>query len=105
MKRIFTKRIACHACGGRFTITSAASKFCKREECIKQRRKAVRLERHLALREGAKIERAARNVIDAFEALGRAKDDPGSFVRARLDCVITMEELKAALGPGLRKGT
>jgi hypothetical protein len=39
----FTKRIACRACGSVFTITSAASKFCKGNECIRKRRKADRL--------------------------------------------------------------
>jgi hypothetical protein len=43
MGRIFTKRIACLACARYFTITSAASKFCKTDECIRARRKAARL--------------------------------------------------------------
>lgn len=43
MRRIFTKRIACGACRNVFTITSAASKFCKTPSCISARRKADRL--------------------------------------------------------------
>ncbi|MBW8802106.1 MAG: hypothetical protein JF597_53905 [Streptomyces sp.] len=43
MGRIFTKRIACGACRNVFTITSAASKFCKSSSCISARRKADRL--------------------------------------------------------------
>lgn len=39
----FTKRISCRACGCRFTITSAASKYCKNRDCISKRRKADRL--------------------------------------------------------------
>lgn len=42
MGRIFTKRIACGACRSVFTITSAASKFCKSASCISARRKADR---------------------------------------------------------------
>ena len=38
----FTKRIACGACRSIFTITSAASKFCKDRDCISRRRKADR---------------------------------------------------------------
>lgn len=45
MIRVFTKRIACRACGHYFTITSAASKFCKDTDCIRRRRKAARQER------------------------------------------------------------
>lgn len=45
MRRVFTKRIACNACGHWFTITSAASKFCKDPTCVSQRRKAARLEK------------------------------------------------------------
>ena len=44
MRCIFTKRIACNACAHYFTITSAASKFCKVSECVRARRKAYRLE-------------------------------------------------------------
>ena len=43
MQRFFTKRIACGACRSIFTITSAASKFCKARDCISKRRKADRL--------------------------------------------------------------
>lgn len=43
MQRVFTKRIACGACRSFFTITSAASKFCKDRDCISKRRKADRL--------------------------------------------------------------
>ncbi len=44
----FTKRIPCGACRSVFTITSAASKYCKDRECISKRRKADRLARKLA---------------------------------------------------------
>lgn len=43
MRRVFTKRIACRACRSFFTITSAASKFCKDSSCVSARRKADRL--------------------------------------------------------------
>lgn len=43
MRRIFTKRIACRACAHHFTMTSAASRFCKTDECVRSRRKADRL--------------------------------------------------------------
>lgn len=43
MRRVFTKRISCLACGSFFTITSAASKFCKDRDCTSKRRKADRL--------------------------------------------------------------
>lgn len=48
MSRIFTKRIACGACRSFFTITSAASKFCKNRDCISKRRKADRQARKAA---------------------------------------------------------
>lgn len=44
----FTKRIACGACRRMFTITSAASKFCKDRDCVSKRRKADRLALKLA---------------------------------------------------------
>lgn len=43
--RIYTKRIRCGFCFEAFTITSAASKFCKfckRHDCVRKRRKADR---------------------------------------------------------------
>lgn len=43
MHRVFTKRITCRACAHWFTITSAASKFCKGDECIRERRRADRI--------------------------------------------------------------
>ena len=49
MQRVFTKRIACRACRSFFTITSAASKFCKDRSCISSRRKADRLALKAAL--------------------------------------------------------
>lgn len=39
MQRVFTKRIACGACRGAFTITSAASKFCRNKDCQNKRRR------------------------------------------------------------------
>ena len=45
MQRTFTKRIACKACQDFFTITSAASKFCKNSWCVSKRRKADRMAR------------------------------------------------------------
>lgn len=39
MSRIFTKRIQCGACRCFFTITSAASKFCKNRDCKNKRRR------------------------------------------------------------------
>lgn len=44
----FTKRIACGHCRSIFTITSAASKFCKNRDCISARRKADRQAKKLA---------------------------------------------------------
>lgn len=44
MSRVFTMRKTCQACWEGFTITSAASKYCKGDECVKARRKAARLE-------------------------------------------------------------
>lgn len=48
MDRVFTMRKACKACRSYFTITSAASMFCKDKACISRRRKADRLERKQA---------------------------------------------------------
>lgn len=50
MIRVFTKRILCRACRAPFTMTSAASKFCKDRTCVSERRKADRL----AKKQGAK---------------------------------------------------
>lgn len=47
MYRIFTMRKTCLACGSTFTISSAASKFCKQLECIRQRRRDDRKARKL----------------------------------------------------------
>jgi hypothetical protein len=63
-------RIACRACGQWFTITSAASKFCKDQSCISKRRKADRLAikealgkvgRRLPLGSEAHLERALKS--------------------------------------------
>jgi hypothetical protein len=43
MKRIYTKRIMCRACCSVFTMTSAASKFCKLSECRRKRRPEARV--------------------------------------------------------------
>lgn len=58
MIRIFTMRKCCLNCGRGFTITSAASKFCKREDCIKDRR------------EQAYREQKARAAIHPLPAVG-----------------------------------
>lgn len=64
MARIFTKRIACRACREFFTITSAASRFCKRPECVRGRRRADRLARKAAA--------AAAVQVGSAEHLARA---------------------------------